>query len=495
MEWRFRHIFRGQPRRHLLTSGWSAFVNKKKLVPGDAVLFLRFEIALSWESDKNGTSFPSLCSKQLNHNTFADVVHAVSKKSVFSIYYNPRYVTVYTIKICDKQYSEDAIRINTGLIMGIGDLDPVRWPSSKWRCLLVRWDDIDANRHGRVSPWEIEPSDSIYSSNNLLSPGLKRNRVGLPSGESELIVPGRFFCIAKSLSHVMQLYLIWSFILLTDGIGASDFTEPLRFQRVLQGQEISGFDPFYNVAGSRNMHRSEIRHSFPCSNGFDTAAIGNVGREPLVNPDISYKGVGFEEYFRFHKVLQGQELFVSSPYGKASTAEETRGNESLGVVRNGGRLLWSRSGWSSSMQGYNTHSPIQPSAAFAQVSSPCENSCRLFGFSLTKGSLDGTKEGNMVQATLSSSSGSFLPRIGETFNQKPAVAGNLKMAIQLLCDCFELIPMLIVVGIVLTENSEALSQEVRYISMKQPRMQLTSSRKVPMVAKGCMFSSFKTENL
>nr|GFC17458.1 auxin response factor 3-like isoform X1 [Tanacetum cinerariifolium] len=40
-KWKFRHIYRGQPRRHLLTTGWSAFVNKKKLVCGDAVLFLR----------------------------------------------------------------------------------------------------------------------------------------------------------------------------------------------------------------------------------------------------------------------------------------------------------------------------------------------------------------------------------------------------------------------------------------------------------------------
>ncbi|KAL5647217.1 hypothetical protein ACJX0J_041572, partial [Zea mays] len=38
-EWRFRHIYRGQPRRHLLTTGWSAFVNKKKLVSRDAVQF------------------------------------------------------------------------------------------------------------------------------------------------------------------------------------------------------------------------------------------------------------------------------------------------------------------------------------------------------------------------------------------------------------------------------------------------------------------------
>lgn len=36
-------VWAGQPRRHLLTTGWSAFVNKKKLVSGDAVLFLRYK--------------------------------------------------------------------------------------------------------------------------------------------------------------------------------------------------------------------------------------------------------------------------------------------------------------------------------------------------------------------------------------------------------------------------------------------------------------------
>lgn len=73
LEWRFRHIYRGdvptkfaiprsqlllivytvfliswtgQPRRHLLTTGWSAFVNKKKLVSGDAVLFVRYHVKI-----------------------------------------------------------------------------------------------------------------------------------------------------------------------------------------------------------------------------------------------------------------------------------------------------------------------------------------------------------------------------------------------------------------------------------------------------------------
>ncbi|MQM20451.1 hypothetical protein Taro_053471 [Colocasia esculenta] len=41
--WKFRHIYRGTPRRHLLTTGWSNFVNQKKLVAGDSIVFLRTE--------------------------------------------------------------------------------------------------------------------------------------------------------------------------------------------------------------------------------------------------------------------------------------------------------------------------------------------------------------------------------------------------------------------------------------------------------------------
>ncbi|KAM2566344.1 hypothetical protein TB1_008864 [Malus domestica] len=41
--WKFRHIYRGTPRRHLLTTGWSTFVNHKKLVSGDSIVFLRAE--------------------------------------------------------------------------------------------------------------------------------------------------------------------------------------------------------------------------------------------------------------------------------------------------------------------------------------------------------------------------------------------------------------------------------------------------------------------
>ncbi|CAI5982103.1 unnamed protein product [Closterium sp. NIES-65] len=39
--WVFRHVYRGSPKRHLLTTGWSAFVSTRGLVAGDRVLFVR----------------------------------------------------------------------------------------------------------------------------------------------------------------------------------------------------------------------------------------------------------------------------------------------------------------------------------------------------------------------------------------------------------------------------------------------------------------------
>ncbi|CAI5519109.1 unnamed protein product [Closterium sp. Naga37s-1] len=39
--WIFRHVYRGSPKRHLLTTGWSTFVSSRGLVAGDRVLFVR----------------------------------------------------------------------------------------------------------------------------------------------------------------------------------------------------------------------------------------------------------------------------------------------------------------------------------------------------------------------------------------------------------------------------------------------------------------------
>jgi hypothetical protein len=54
----------GQPKRHLLTTGWSLFVSGKRLFAGDSVIFVRYILEtsmnfckLSWSLDISGQSF------------------------------------------------------------------------------------------------------------------------------------------------------------------------------------------------------------------------------------------------------------------------------------------------------------------------------------------------------------------------------------------------------------------------------------------------------
>uniref|UniRef100_A0A1J3DDZ9 Auxin response factor n=1 Tax=Noccaea caerulescens TaxID=107243 RepID=A0A1J3DDZ9_NOCCA len=352
LEWRFRHIYRGQPRRHLLTTGWSAFVNKKKLVSGDAVLFLRgddgkLRLGVRRAAQIEGASaFSTQYNNQnMNHNNFAQVAHAISTHSVFSIYYNPKaswsnfiipapkFLKIVNYPFCigmrfkARVESEDASeRRSPGIITGISDLDPIRWPGSKWRCLLVRWDEIEANgRQQRVSPWEIEPSGSISNSGSFITTGPKRSRIGFSSGKPDIPV--------------------------SEGIRATDFEESLRFQRVLQGQEI--FPGFINT----------------CSDGGAGARRGR------------FKGTDFGDSYGFHKVLQGQE---TAPAAYSVTDHHRP------------QGLSQRNIWCGPFQNFSTrilppssvHVSSSPSSVLVTNSSEDHHHggsgrCRLFGFPLT----------------------------------------------------------------------------------------------------------------
>ncbi|KAG6493801.1 hypothetical protein ZIOFF_048804 [Zingiber officinale] len=95
-EWRFRHIYRGQPRRHLLTTGWSAFINKKKLVSHDAVLFLLgqdgvLRLGIRRDNQLKRSTHSCAISSQEKFGTLRDVANAVSARKVFFINYDPRY--------------------------------------------------------------------------------------------------------------------------------------------------------------------------------------------------------------------------------------------------------------------------------------------------------------------------------------------------------------------------------------------------------------------
>ncbi|KAL3534980.1 hypothetical protein ACH5RR_003441 [Cinchona calisaya] len=182
--WTFRHIYRGQPKRHLLTTGWSLFVSGKRLFAGDSVLFIRDEkqqlLLGIRRANRQPTNLSSsvLSSDSMHIGILAAAAHAAANNSPFTVFYNPRAspsefvipLAKYYKAVCSNQISlgmrfrmmfeteESGTRRYMGTITGICDLDPVRWKNSQWRNLQVGWDESTAGeRRNRVSIWEIEP--------------------------------------------------------------------------------------------------------------------------------------------------------------------------------------------------------------------------------------------------------------------------------------------------------------------------------------------------
>lgn len=197
--WKFRHIYRGTPRRHLLTTGWSNFVNQKKLVAGDSIVFLRAEngdlcvgIRRAKKGIGGGPEYPSgwnsgvgNCGSQYGgYSSFSreddgklmgrncgsrDLRARVKAESVveaatlaancqpFEVVYYPRASTpefcvkasavraAMQIRWCSGMRfkmpfeTEDSSRISwfMGTISSVQVANPIHWPDSPWRLLQV----------------------------------------------------------------------------------------------------------------------------------------------------------------------------------------------------------------------------------------------------------------------------------------------------------------------------------------------------------------------
>ncbi|CAA2985660.1 auxin response factor 9 [Olea europaea subsp. europaea] len=211
-EWHFKHIFRGQPRRHLLTTGWSTFVTSKRLVAGDSFVFLRGEnrelrVGVRRHARQQCTMPSSVISSQSMHlGVLATASHAVSTQTIFVVYYKPR--TSQFIVGLDKyqeavnhgfkvgvrfkmrfEGEDSPERRFSGTIVGVEDISP-HWEDSDWRSLKVRWDEpASIPRPERVSPWEIEPFVvSVPTTPALVHPmGVKHKRL---RSQAEIPVPG-----------------------------------------------------------------------------------------------------------------------------------------------------------------------------------------------------------------------------------------------------------------------------------------------------------------
>ncbi|XVF48850.1 hypothetical protein PTKIN_Ptkin03bG0221500 [Pterospermum kingtungense] len=211
--WTFRHIYRGQPKRHLLTTGWSVFVSTKRLFAGDSVLFIRDEksqllLGIRHANRQQPALSSSVISSDSMHiGLLAAAAHAASNNSPFTIFYNPRaspseFViplakynkAMYTQVSLGMRFrmmfetEESGVRRYMGTVTGVSDLDPVRWKNSQWRNLQVGWDESTAGeRPSRVSIWEIEP---VVTPFYICPPPFFRPRFpkqpGMPDDESDI---------------------------------------------------------------------------------------------------------------------------------------------------------------------------------------------------------------------------------------------------------------------------------------------------------------------
>ncbi|KAK3161532.1 hypothetical protein QOZ80_1BG0078280 [Eleusine coracana subsp. coracana] len=343
-EWKFRHIYRGQPRRHLLTTGWSAFVNKKKLVSGDAVLFLRGEDGVlrlgvrRAAQLKNIPPAPALQNQCSGTRNLENVAGAVAMKTIFHIYYNPRlsqseFIIPYWkfIRSFNQPFSagmrfrmmyasEDASeRRCSGVIIGSRETGTM-WHGSKWKCLVVRWDDdIECLRPNRVSPWEIEVMGSV-SVSHPCAPNPKRLKPCFPKVNTGTTLP--------------------------DGSVSSDFAGSARFHKVLQGQELLGFKTRDGTAISASQVLQGYKWHAP--QGFDfrqpakpVLLQASSPSSVLMFPQSSSKTLHFEHEYSCLDKDEGEVIDECTGAEKLrsplSDAEHESNNES--TVENGCKIF------------------------------------------------------------------------------------------------------------------------------------------------------------
>ncbi|CAL0328242.1 unnamed protein product [Lupinus luteus] len=211
-EWRFKHIFRGQPRRHLLTTGWSTFVTSKRLVAGDTFVFLRADngelrVGVKRLAPQQSSMPSSVISSQSMHlGVLATASHAVATQTLFLVYYKPRtsqfIISVNKYLEAVKHKFDVGLRFKmrfegddspesdkrfSGTIVGVEDISP-QWINSTWRSLKVQWDEsASIPRPDRISPWEIDPLLASVPAPSAQPAVVKNKRPRPPSEIPDLV--------------------------------------------------------------------------------------------------------------------------------------------------------------------------------------------------------------------------------------------------------------------------------------------------------------------
>ncbi|XP_010927413.2 auxin response factor 17 [Elaeis guineensis] len=204
--WEFRHIYRGTPRRHLLTTGWSKFVNCKKLVAGDSVVFMKNDAGELFvgvrrtgrscgsvdylpystpagagvkleENLGSGEGFSRNVRGRVPASSVVEAVKLAEMNHPFEVLYYPRagspdfVVAEEVVESAMRMYwsagvrvkmsmeTEDLLRMTwfQGTVSSAAVSDVGPWPGSPWRMLQVTWDEPQVLQNVRsVSPWQVE---------------------------------------------------------------------------------------------------------------------------------------------------------------------------------------------------------------------------------------------------------------------------------------------------------------------------------------------------
>ncbi|XP_030477926.1 auxin response factor 18-like [Cannabis sativa] len=178
--WKFRHVYRGNPLRHLLTTGWSKFVTAKQVVSGDTIVFGR---------DDNGDVYVGIrrvrrarWQGRIRAESVLEAARLAAIGRGFEVRYYPsssttEFCVVDSVVNATKRKMVNEFGAGTrikmafetlnstgvepvgwykGSIESVEDVDPNHWPGSLWRRLKVRWDVDAVNLRKQINPWLVQ---------------------------------------------------------------------------------------------------------------------------------------------------------------------------------------------------------------------------------------------------------------------------------------------------------------------------------------------------
>ncbi|MED6191731.1 Arf17p [Stylosanthes scabra] len=262
--WEFRHVYRGKPKRHLFTSGWSKFVDSKMLISGDSLIFMKdsdgrmfvglrrnmspddglTDADLDWLDAILGTDegekeeeeelpkegFARNGKGRVSSASVAEAMELAAQNKAFEVVYYPNVGWgEFVVKAEDVEVNVNGIVWRVGMIVKMAreNLDSSRmiwfqgivcgvsvpahdqpWSGSPWRMLQVKWNDSEMLMKiaNFVSPWQVELLSDAPSVPAALVPPTKKFRT--TDGEEEPFFSRLTFPIPDSAKGLLKEALL-----------------------------------------------------------------------------------------------------------------------------------------------------------------------------------------------------------------------------------------------------------------------------------------------